>query len=554
MRKVSKALATLLAVCLLFTGAMTIFADSTSPVPSSSYKRPEPAIKKMSTDIKLDGELEAAWKNEATKIEFTKSALQTSGIIWKYTDDDGESWGPDTTDGEGTAYIGWNDDYILFALQVKDATNTNDQNINSELWRGDCLQMQIGSGVDGFEGENAGNSSVLRHELGFALSSRSGRGMGYEWAPGNQDLPAAKSQTVSAIGAGKVGYFVKHSGGTTTYEVALHREAFDHSAKLTKGDVIPFSFALHIYKDPAEALGENDNGWFLEWARGVVGGDTPDDTKDDPYFGVKNIGSAARLTLATGDDPNPTTKPTTPPSTKPTTTTTTTKGGDNPTAPVNPGDPSNPDQPAPTTEAPTTTTAPEIGDDVEDYKDESATDIDDANVLDAIKKQMEADEVKIPDGNTMIVKSYVPSKAKLAVPMNEQNGVEALYVKDGDAYKKLSGEVAKDADGNEIAGWYVFDVSGLEEGAAICVVKSLAPTTTVATTTKAPTTTTAKQANVTTTKADDTKGGSNWWIWLIVVLAVLILAGVVVFFVLKKKNENEDTDGFGDDDNASSEE
>lgn len=564
MRKVSKALATLLAVCLLFTGAMTIFADSTSPVPSSSYKRPDMSINKMKSDITLDGELEAAWKNEATKIEFTKSALQSSGILWKYTDDDGETWGPDTPngDGEGTAYVGWNENYFLFALEVKDSENTNEQVVNSELWMGDCLQMQIGASTDGFVGEDAENSKVQRHEIGFALSSAKGRPMGYEWFPGSQDLPAAKKQAASAVAAGKIGYFVKHSGTTTTYEVALHREAFDHTAALSKGDVIPFSFSLHLYKSAAEALGENDNGWFLEWAHGVVGGDTADLTKDDPYFGVKNIGSAARLTLWEGSAPPPTSTTTT---TKKTPDTTTSKGDDKTTAPNGGNDdptqpnPDNPDQPAATTEAPTTTTAPDMGDDVEDYKEENATDIDDANVLGAIKSQMDTDEVKIPDGNTMVVKSYVPSKAKLAVPMSEQNGVEALYVKDGDAYKKLSGEAAKDADGNEIAGWYVFDVSGLEEGAAIYVVKSLAPTTTVTTTTKAATTT-KQQAGVTTTKAEETKGGSSWWIWLIVVLAVLIVAGVIVFFVLKKKNENvdnddtDDTDGIDGDNGSSSEE
>ncbi len=334
--------------------------------------------------------------------------------------------------------------------------------------------------------------------------------------------------------------------------MALHRESFDHSATLKKGDEIPFSFALHLYKSAAEGLGENDNGWFLEWAHGVVGGDTADLTKDDPYFGVKNIGSAARLKLSDGGPIPDDSK------TSSTTTTTTTKSVDKTTDPSHNDDPTqtnpdNPDQPVATTEAPTTTTAPQMGDDVEDYKEENATDIDDANVLGTIKSQLDTDEVKIPDGNTMVVKSYVPGKAKLAVPMNEQNGVAALYAKDGDSYKKLSGEVAKDADGNEIAGWYVFDVSGLEEGAAVYVVKSVAPTTTVATTTKAATTT-AKQADVTTTKADETKGGSSWWIWLIVILAVLIVAGVIVFFVLKKKNENDDTDGFDGDNDSSSEE
>lgn len=552
MRKVSKALATLLAVCLLFTGAMTIFADSTSPVPSSSYRRPDTAINKMKSDVKLDGELEAAWKNEATKIEFTKSALQSSGIIWKYTDDDGETWGPDAPngDGEGTAYIGWNDNYILFALQVKDTENTNEQVVNSELWKGDCLQMQIGASTEGFSGEDTDGSSVQRHEVGFALGSSRNRPLGYEWAPIPQDLPTAQPQNASAVAAGKIGYYVKHTNGVTTYEVALHRESFDHSATLKKGDEIPFSFALHLYKSAAEGLGENDNGWFLEWAHGVVGGDTADLTKDDPYFGVKNIGSAARLKLSDGGPIPDDSK------TSSTTTTTTTKSVDKTTAPSHNDDPTqpnpdNPDQPVATTEAPTTTTAPQMGDDVEDYKEENATDAD-KTVGDAIKSQLSTDEVKIPDGNTVYVKSYVPGKAKLAVPMNEQNGVAALYAKDGDSYKKLSGEVAKDADGNEIAGWYVFDVSGLEEGAAVYVVKSEVPTTAAPSTTKP--TTTAKPADVTTTKAEESKGGSSWWIWLIVILAVLIVAGVIVFFVLKKKNENDDTDGFDGDNDSSSEE
>lgn len=591
MRKVSKALATLLAVCLLFTGAMSIFADSTSPIPSSSYKRPDMSIKKIKSDITLDGDLEAAWKNEATKIEFTRSALKSSGILWNWTGDDGVSWGPDTNDGEGTAYIGWTEDFILFALEVKDAENTNNQVKNNELWKGDCLQMQIGADASRFgSSEDVEATGVQRYEFGFALSSLTKRGLGFKWFPTEGDLPAARKQAVSAINS-NLAYYIKSAGGKTTYEVALRYDSFGRTSKMSANDVIPFSFALHLYKDPAQSQGENDNGWFLEWARGVSGSDQgPNTANDDPYFGVKNIGSAARLTLSDGNGPIPTSdkpttptsnKPTTPTSNKPTTpssnggnkTTPSSNGGNNtpsnngngngnvtaapsdsgnpnnPGTPDNPGNPDNPDQP---TAAPTTTTtAPEVEGVNKYYNDQDATDVDDADILSAIKAQLDADEITIPAENTMVVKAYVPGEAKFAIPMSD---VEAIYAKDGDNYKKLTGEDFKDADGND-TGWYVFDVSDLEEGATVYVVKSIAPTTTVATTTNKAVDATTK-AGTTTKAGDEAKGGSHWWIWLIVVVLVLAVAGVIVFFVLKKKNEEDDTDGFDSDngDDTSSEE
>lgn len=290
-----------LALCVVFGTSMGALADSTMPMISGKYRRPDREIGKVTSNIVLDGELEDAWRNEATTIDFSRNALKTDGLIWSYTDDDGETFASDTNDGYGTGYIGWTDEYILFALQVKDKENTNNITLDQDLWQEDCLQIQIGAGTEDFYGEDAEASRVQRYEFGFALSSQNGRGLGYMWSPTGKKLPAARVQELGAV-TSKTAYYVKHSNGVTTYEVALRYTAFEHDGEFSAGEEIPFSFALHVYKDPADYLGGYDNGWFHEWGRGVIGGDSPDDMRDDPYLGVKNIGSAARLTLSQSTD------------------------------------------------------------------------------------------------------------------------------------------------------------------------------------------------------------------------------------------------------------
>lgn len=530
MRKVSKALAVLLSVCMLFSVAMSASAAvNIDPTLSSNYSRPDRQIRKITSDITIDGKLEDTWKNEATYIEFTKEALSAgSGLLWSYTQDD-LIFDPMPEDGDGDAYIGWTEQYFYFALQIKDAVNDNDQMTNLDLWRGDCLQMQIAADTVGMTDADEAPGTAQRYEFGFAKSSAGRKPvLGYKWRPIEEEI-----STMDGID-----YSVTVENGTTTYEVRLRYDVFGRTGEMSQGEVIPFSFSLHLNKE-VNVLDETDNGWFMEWARGTVGGDTLG-TGEDPYSGIKNIGSAARLTLGgpnddvvdpiipptpdDGDDDEGTT-------TEPPATTTAPpadnndQGGDNATTTV-----------APTT----TTTAPDIlGVDV--FYDETKTsDEDNADELKKIEDQLTADKIEIAADHTIAVKKFVPNAAKFGI---SADGLLGIYVKDADGnYKLLTDKTEEDVNGSK---WEVYNVADLKEGDAVYVVKDVAPTTTAATTTtvKKTTTTTSDKdgADVTTAPEDNGSEGGSWWIWLIVVVAVLAVAGVVVFFLMKKKN-NEDED------------
>lgn len=568
MKKASKVLALLLSVCLLATAAVSAFADSVSPQPNSTYKRPDQQIYQIKTDLTIDGELEAAWKNEATVIPFTKEALKTSGLVWSYTDDDGLTFSAMPSDGEGTAYIGWTEDFFLFALQITDAKNDNNQMVAENLWKGDCLQLQIGADAASFQGEDVTEFGIERYEFGFALGGASNnRQLGYRWRPEpGASVSATSASKVSAI-KGDVAFMVKHTGTTTTYEIALKYSAFGRTAKLAKGVVIPFSFSLHLNTDTPAT--ENDNGWFMEWGRGVVGGDSMGSDIIDPWFGVKNLGSAARLTLGEKGQKvetlPPTTKvTTTKPSSSGTTAKPTSNGGSTVKQPVG-GSTAAPSSHVVTgeggktvtdaqghavteTDPPTTTTAPEMEGVSAYYADEDATDVEESDVVSAITTQLENDEIALPEGNEMLIKSYQPTGSKFAIAAD---GLSAIYALDEDGHLALlTGEVYKDEEGNENPDWLIYDVSSLEEGASVYVVKNYTPTTT------APATTATTAAKATTTKAEekgdsDDKESSSWWIWLIIIIVVVVVAvALILFFLLKKKKNNDDDqnpDDGGDD-------
>lgn len=552
MKKVSKILAVLLSVCLLFS-LTTITAWGAGAQPSSEYVRPDQHIAEMTAKPRIDGEIEAAWKN-VTSIEFNEAALKKSGLIWTHSED-GLIFEP-LPDVSGTAYVGYDANYFYFALEVNQAEHINDQSDNSLLWAGDCLQIQIGPDAS-LIASDTDPGTCNRYELGFALSTfTKGRRLGYKWfpEPGENLKSGAKQDMAKADG--DYYYYVAREGTKTIYEIALKYSFIGRSEAFAKGDVIPFSFALHI--NEANPVSDQDNGSFMEWAQGVVGGTLE-----------KNIASGARLTLGIdGPDTPPvnTTKPpvgtTQPPvgTTKPPVGQTTTAGGNTDSttkAPVGNTDSTtkapvgNTDsttkapvatQPGETTAATTTTeatttTPPQIVGVEEFYSDDKATDVEDTAILDEIKKNFE--------GKDVIVKSYVPENKKFSISID---ALEGIYVKNADGtYAAIEGE-EEDIEGEDgsITTWLVYDVSSLEEGQTLYVVKTApATTTTTEATTAAATTEPSKAADATTTapNADDDKDGekegSNWWIWLLVALAVVAIA-IILFIILKKKKDDDE--------------
>ena len=534
MKKVSKILALLMAACMLFSlVAMSAGATATA-VPNSNYKRPEVTAYKVTERPKIDGNAnDATWK-QALEITFTKKALADgSGQLWSYTEDS-LLWEdmPEDIGGDGKAYLGWDEDYFYFALVIDDAENVNNESQGVNLWKGDCLQMQIGPDM-------TPQGLAKRYEFGFALSQFGGtRRLGYQWFPLEDDLKQGGKQDMKNASANAdYYYYVDRKGTTTTYEVALKYSQFGREAQMKAGDQIPFSFALHLYCETPDKflLNPDDfNGYFMEWAKGVVGGAEG-----------KMLTEGATVTLGgtKGGKEEPTTPPvqtTTPPTTTapitnpgtPTTTKPPVTDPGTPTTTVATPDPSQGGETT-TTEAPTTTTTePPVVDGTVFYVEENATDVDDADTIDAIKADFPDDEIAI--------KKFVATEKKFGIG---QDFLKGVYVKDADGkFVALEGAVEEiEAEDGSVSEWMMYEV---EKDAELYIVKMVPPTTTTAeptttteaqveTTTKAPETDNDNEAN--TTPDDDKTEEGGFPIWIIIVAVVVVAAAVVAFIVLKKK-------------------
>ena len=516
MKKASKVLAVLLCIGLLFSLASVVtFAG---PVPNANYDTPKRTIGKMEARPKIDGNLKD-WEG-ATKEPFTKDALKAgSGQLWSYSED-GLLFDELPDDGDGTAYFAWDEEYFYFGLEIEDDENTNNESQTVNLWKGDCLQFQIGK-----------DKTSVRYEFGFALSNFGGtRRLGHQWFPLDQSMKQGGKQDMSKGATEDYYYYVDRKGTTTTYEIALKYSAFGRDAKLAAGDMIPFAFSLQLYSDEPDPmnLGETKR-YFMEWAKGVVGGTVE-----------KVLDTAGELTLKEGDGPVVTTPQTTTP---PTTTAPITNPGTPTTTqpPVtDPGTPTTTVAPNPsqggettTTEAPTTTTTePPVVDGTVFYVEENATDVDDADTIDAIKADFPDDEIAI--------KKFVATEKKFGIG---QDFLKGVYVKDADGkFVALEGAVEEiEAEDGSVSEWMMYEV---EKDAELYIVKMVPPTTTTAeptttteaqveTTTKAPETDNDNEAN--TTPDDDKTEEGGFPIWIIIVAVVVVAAAVVAFIVLKKK-------------------
>ena len=520
MKKASKIMAVVLCVCLLFSLASVVtFAG---PVPNANYEMPKRNIAKMTTRPKIDGNLND-WKS-ATKEPFTKEALKAgSGQLWSYSEDE-LFFDELPDDGDGTAYFAWDEEYFYFALEVEDDENTNNESLGVNLWKGDCLQLQIGK-----------DKESSRYELGFALSQFGGtRRLGYQWFPIEDDLKQGGKQDMNNSNAtANYYYYVERKGNKTIYEIALKYSAFGRETKLAAGDMIPFSFSLQLYSDEPDPmnLGETKR-YFMEWAKGVVGGTVE-----------KVLTTAGELTLVDGDNPPPATTTTKAPTTTVAigTTTKAPSTGETTKAPVTGETTKAPvagetttvgnTEETTTTEATTTTEIP-VQDGTVFYVEENATDVDDAATVDAIKADF-------PDKD-IAIKKFVATEKKFGIG---QNFLEGVYVKDADGkFVALEGAVEEieNADGS-VDEWMMYEV---EKDAELYIVKMVPPTTTAA-----PTTTTTEPAatDAPTTKApeagneannDETKEETNeggFPIWIVIVAVVVVAAAVAAFIILKKK-------------------
>ncbi len=513
MRKASRLLAVLMAALLLFSvAAVGISADRHSAPPSTP---PTKTIQKMDKKPTIDGKIDANEGWGAAVVSFSdKNFDEKTGGLWSDKNIDGLTFKP-MTPATVNAYMGWDETTFYFALTTQQAKHTNTEHNKLDLWKGDCLQIQISNKEGG-----------TRYEMGFAYSTFGPKNrLAYQWFPlPAKELPNGK----------KNGYFYadrNESTKTTTYEIALKADMFGGS-KLTANSKIPFSFALHLFEESTDPLAES-SGCFYEWASGVVGGDLE-----------KDIKQAAVLTLGTQSNsggnvkPDPTTKPaptkTNAPEPNKTTkqeTNKTNAPGPNKTNAPGPNKTNNQQTNAPinttvgggdVTEAPTTT-LPDLDEPLLERVLKDLTEVTDEAIVSALAEAADMDSVKVQTGN--------PDGKFLLVA----DDFLTVYYLDGEEYK------AMDPDTESVEGMFVYEN---EVGAETVYLVLPADPTTVA---PVETTAAADNDNVTTKKVattaagstddGDSEGGFPVWAIILIVVVVVAGAGVAAFFIIKKKKD-----------------
>lgn len=136
-------------------------------------------------------------------------------------------------------YLGYDSTHIYIAAKAEYDVHKNEALLPSDLWAGDCVQIQISDTV----GAN-------RNELGFAQNSLTNKNQAVAWA-------STGSFTMEGEG---VDYIVLRDGTTTVYEIALGVEQFSSSlTELADGMTLPFSLSFHM-----------SGGGFLEYCAGIV--------------------------------------------------------------------------------------------------------------------------------------------------------------------------------------------------------------------------------------------------------------------------------------------
>ncbi|MBE6769115.1 MAG: hypothetical protein E7549_09525, partial [Ruminococcaceae bacterium] len=318
MKTFAKWLSILLSVCLLLSLTVISASAVATPLPNDNYDRPTVSANKITVRPMVDGKLDdKAWK-QATKIDFTQDSLAAGdGLLWSYPDGDDFTELP--PDGNGNAYFGWDAEYIYFALQIEDEEHVNNRVQGWDLWREDCLQVQVCHGTSGMFDNSA------RYELGFAYNESQNRQLGMRWTDYDVgDFLRANKVTDMSKGAGAdYYYFVGRDDAkyTTTYEIAL-KHSWLGGDGLESGEKFMFSFSLHLHEEklPPACLSNPEayDGYFMEWAQGLVTGKT-----------MSDAGIITCVGASSDDDKDPTTTTTTTTTRITTTTTTTTTTGNN---------------------------------------------------------------------------------------------------------------------------------------------------------------------------------------------------------------------------------
>lgn len=145
---------------------------------------------------------------------------------------------PTADDFKADIYLGYDSTHIYIAAVAEYAIHKNEALLPSDLWQGDCMQIQISDSI----GTN-------RNELGFSFNSLTEKQQAVAWAS-TGNFTMAEGQD----------FIVYRDGTTTVYEIALGVDQFSSIlTEFEEGMTIPFSLAFHM-----------SGGGFIEYCDGVV--------------------------------------------------------------------------------------------------------------------------------------------------------------------------------------------------------------------------------------------------------------------------------------------
>jgi len=541
MRKASKLLAVLLALVLLAIPVIPAFTVSADPIDSTyipggnKWTIPQYTTPVVINSNKSNVTIDKTWGAKQFTVDqkmLTQGGYGQStgwGNLWVNNDQStGLPYQPANTPFD--VYMGWETGYFDLAIVLKNHTNYNIAEGNTDLWQYDCLQIQIGTDVNG-----------TRYEYGIARGTGIfPNNLSYEWFPDEKEAPLTQNTE----------YAVNTSGSNTLYQlkVPLAKFGLTDATKWKAGYSFPFALSLHFY-DPNDNTGVTPLGYFMEWASGVVGGTTEKTLSTGATMTLGGPGttttSGKTQTTTSGKTQTTTsgkTQTTTSGKTQTTGTTGTTKSGVTTTTTVG-----------------TTTTLPPgfINDPV---KTLGVNDVTDAALTSAVQAQLTKDKITGTVGTDL---TLTQSTAKLATALIGQPDYKLQYA--AGTYKaiyymnnknqltviKPTTDAKAKTDTYDLS---VITAANLStKTPAIFFVATTPPTTTtVATVTDVPTTadtnataaiatTTVAVVTTTTTNApqQDNPSSFPWWIIVIIVVVVLVAAGVI-FFLLKKKKKGDE--------------
>ena len=159
-------------------------------------------------------------------------------------------------------YLGYDAAHVYICAVATYANHENNNLIGADLWKGDCLQIQISA-----------EPGKARNEMGFGLyvSDTYQRQLYYSWMSPNPNMKLTQNTD----------YAMKRSGNVTTYEISLPVTQISTTVKeLVQNGKIAISMAFHMNK-----------GGFYEYADGIVVADK----KDINAAAVATLGASKNL-------------------------------------------------------------------------------------------------------------------------------------------------------------------------------------------------------------------------------------------------------------------